>query len=128
MLISVPISTGEFLDKMTILEIKLERIEDKNKRTNILRELTKLQSVRKQNELYSPELENMVGELKKINESLWDIEDRIREKETEQHFDKEFTDLARSVYITNDKRALIKKSINQLTGSELVEEKSYKGS
>ncbi|MGH1349457.1 MAG: DUF6165 family protein [Methyloligellaceae bacterium] len=128
MMITVPISTGELLDKMTILQIKLERISDAGKKSNVSRELKELLQVREENQLHSPELETMVLDLKKINESLWDIEDRIREKEAEQKFDNEFTELARAVYITNDKRAAVKKSINVLTGSALVEEKSYKGS
>ncbi len=127
MMITVPISTGELLDKMTILQIKLERIHDAEKKANVLKELQELLQVRENSNLYSPELEAMIGDLKKINENLWDIEDRIREKETEKKFDDEFTELARAVYITNDKRAAVKKSINILTGSALMEEKSYKG-
>ncbi len=128
MMISVPISIGELLDKMTILQIKLERIKDEVKKKNVSKELNELLLVRKSNNLYSTELEEMISELKKVNESLWEIEDKIREKEAEKQFDAEFTDLARAVYITNDQRASIKKSINILTGSALIEEKSYKGS
>ena len=126
MLPKIPVSTGELLDKITILEIKSERIDDQEKLTNISNELKALQNVANENEIYTPELEKMILKLKSINEKLWDIEDKIRIKESMRTFDDEFLSLARSVYITNDERADIKKKINHMTNSKLVEEKSYK--
>lgn len=125
MLISVPISTGELLDKITILQIKQEHIADPEKNRNVVRELEELLSVKNSNNLNSEKLEELLQELKQINLELWVIEDDIRKLEYENRFDNEFIKLARSVYITNDKRAEVKKQINLLTGSELVEEKSY---
>lgn len=125
MIISVPISTGELLDKITILQIKQERISDPDKNRNVVRELKELLSVKENNNLNSAKLEELLNELKQINLELWDIEDDIRKLEYENRFDSEFIKLARSVYITNDKRAEVKKQINLLTGSELIEEKSY---
>lgn len=119
-MITVPVSVGEVLDKISILEIKSERIADYNKLTNVRKELAELQSAAQQHRF--PELEK---ELKSVNESLWDIEDRIRVKEKLADFNDEFIELARAVYITNDKRAEIKRQINLIAGSALVEEKSY---
>ncbi|MEM7619487.1 MAG: DUF6165 family protein [Pseudomonadota bacterium] len=124
-MLHIPVSVGELLDKITILEIKSQRIEDETKCKNVEQELSALQSVRRQAQLYSPPLEEIVQALKKINEVLWDIEDKIRFKEAQQSFDQEFIELARSVYQTNDERALLKRKINELTGSKLIEEKSY---
>ncbi len=120
---NIDISTGELVDKFTILAIKLEKISDPSKVKNIQRE-------------YELLLKPMGGcsigidseaflALKEVNLKLWDIEDRIRIKEAEKKFDSEFIELARSVYFTNDERAAIKKRINLATGSELVEEKEY---
>ncbi len=125
MIISVPISTGELLDKITILQIKQERIADPEKNRNVVRELQELLSVKEHHNLNSDKLEELLRELKQINLELWDIEDDIRNLEYEKRFDGDFVKLARSVYITNDKRAEVKKQINLLTGSELIEEKSY---
>lgn len=116
---------GELLDKITILQIKSERINDAAKLENINKELTVLQSLWDGSPYSRNDLDKNISELKAVNESLWDIEDKIRDKESEQVFDKEFVDLARSVYFTNDERAEIKKIINMKTGSELIEEKSY---
>lgn len=123
----VEISNGELLDKITILELKLEKIKDKEKLVNIQKEFDELNPLC--NELfriYGGELQVHYLALAKINGQLWDIEDWIRDCEREKRFDKEFVELARSVYITNDKRSEVKKIINIMTGSGLVEEKSYK--
>jgi len=122
----VEISNGELLDKITILELKLDKIKDKDKLVNIKKEFNTLNPLC--NELfekYDGQLQNHYLELAKINGELWDIEDWIRDCEREKRFDKEFVELARSVYITNDKRCEIKKIINLMTSSGLVEEKSY---
>ena len=121
------ISNGELIDKITILEIKLIEIEDKDKLINIQKEFDILNPlVEELFEKYDGQLQNHYLELAKINGELWDIEDWIRDCEREKRFDKEFVELARSVYIANDKRCEVKKLINILTSSGLVEEKSYK--
>ena len=123
----VEISNGELLDKITILELKLEKIKDKEKLVNIQKEFDELNPLC--NELfriYGGELQVHYLALAEINGQLWDIEDWIRDCEREKRFDKEFVELARSVYITNDKRCEVKKIINLMTSSGLVEEKSYK--
>lgn len=125
MSIKIELSVGELLDKISILQIKAERINDSSKLENIKKELSVLLSLWEGSAYVNHDLESEKNKLKLVNEELWDIEDKIREKEREQVFDKEFIELARSVYITNDKRADIKKIINSKTGSELVEEKSY---
>ena len=123
----IEVSNGELLDKISILELKLDKIKNKDKLVNIQKEFDELNPLC--NELfriYGGELQVHYLELAKINGELWDIEDWIRDCEREKRFDKEFVELARSVYITNDKRSEVKKIINILTGSGLVEEKSYK--
>ena len=123
----VEISNGELLDKISILELKLLRIEDEEKLTNIMVEFDALNPlVIELFEKHDGQLQNHYLELAKINGQLWDIEDWIRDCEREKRFDKEFVELARSVYITNDKRCEVKKIINLMTSSGLVEEKSYK--
>jgi hypothetical protein len=120
----VEVSVGEVIDKYTILDIKSEKIKDKDKLTNIIKEKNILSlSLSEHNYfiLFSTE----INELKIINEKLWDIEDRIRIKEFKMEFDDEFIELARSVYITNDIRFNIKNKINKLSNSNIVEEKSY---
>jgi hypothetical protein len=122
----VEVSNGELLDKISILELKLLRIEDERKLFNIKKEFETLNPlVQELFEKYDGQLQNHYLELAKINGQLWDIEDWIRDCEREKRFDKEFVELARSVYITNDKRSEVKKLINIMTGSGLVEEKSY---
>jgi len=116
------VSNGEILDKLSILEIKLDNVKDESKLENIGREHTALSLVASRIPASPLELYN---DLKSVNQELWDIEDRIRVKERNKEFDQEFIALARSVYQTNDKRAEIKKEINLHTGSNLVEEKSY---
>ena len=123
----VEISNGELLDKISILELKMLKIEDEEKLVNIKKEFYTLNPlVVGLFEQYDGQLQNHYLELAKINGELWDIEDWIRDCEREKRFDKEFVELARSVYITNDKRCEIKKLINLMTSSGLVEEKSYK--
>lgn len=123
--ISVPVSPGELLDKITILEIKAERITDEAKLRNVKVELALLTQTWGQSFVDHDAVLVLRQTLKKINQALWDIEDRIRVKEAKKEFDQEFVDLARSVYIQNDQRAAAKKEINVLLGSQIVEEKSY---
>ena len=120
----VEISIGELFDKISILEIKNEKISDAAKLTNIQTELETLESVAEKIE-QDPEVIELRAELKAINEALWVIEDDIRECEGRSDFGDEFIQLARAVYVTNDKRAVVKRKINELTGSRLVEEKDY---
>ena len=125
MQLQVPVSVGEVLDKITILQIKLAHISDAAKRANIQNELDALLPLVAGDAFTTEQMQGLMAELKSVNEALWDIEDDIREKEAAKSFDDEFIRLARAVYVTNDKRAEIKKQINLATGSALVEEKSY---
>ncbi len=125
MSVTVPVSVGELLDKISILEIKLERIDDVAKRSNVQREHAALVGVRDGALTLTPRMAELCDELKRVNERLWEIEDAIRDKERAKAFDEEFVELARSVYRTNDRRAALKRELNALTGSALVEEKSY---
>jgi hypothetical protein len=118
-----PVSWGELLDKITILQIKQERLDDEAKRANVTAELTALLAVAGAAMAQVPAL---AAELKTINEALWRIEDDIRDKERAGEFDARFIELARAVYVTNDQRAAVKRRINQALGSALVEEKSYR--
>ena len=125
MLMHIPVSIGEILDKMSILEIKSERITDQKKQLNVRHELKVLNDeLSKLDDLWEV-IGDLYGQLKSVNEELWVIEDDIRIKESKKEFDDIFISLARSVYVTNDKRANLKKEINLKMGSELVEEKSY---
>jgi predicted nucleic acid-binding Zn-ribbon protein len=126
MLLHVPLSVGEVLDKVTILEIKSERIDDAAKLKNINNELAQLRALLTDAVFDEASIKSLVDELKQINEALWDIEDNIRDQEMAGTFGDRFIELARAVYVTNDKRAMIKKKLNEETGSTLVEEKSYK--
>jgi hypothetical protein len=123
--ILVPIAPGELIDKITILEIKNERIEDAAKRANVRLELVALSEVRDAAVPASAELRELTAALKSVNETLWEVEDDIREHERREDFGPGFVELARSVYKTNDRRAALKRDINTLLGSALVEEKSY---
>jgi len=123
--VNVEISIGEFFDKITILEIKKERINNEDKLVNINKELDGLNDLLSKLSFTREDVAQEVSELSKINEALWEIEDDIREKESKKVFDEEFIELARSVYITNDKRSDIKRDINIKLGSDFVEEKSY---
>ena len=125
MALKVDVSAGEFLDKLTILEIKSERIKDEDKLSNVRKELELLQRTWGESKLSRTDVAKQVDELKTINERLWDVEDRVRVKEAAQTFDDEFVQLARSVYRLNDKRAAVKREINRMLGSDLTEEKSY---
>jgi hypothetical protein len=123
--ILVPVSFGELLDKMAILEIKCERILDGSKLDNVRRELGALNETWAAHPAARTDVRELRARLKAINESLWDIEDDIRGKERAREFDAEFIRLARAVYVTNDERARVKKEINLKLGSAYVEEKSY---
>jgi len=121
--IKIIVSNGEIVDKITILQIKLENIKESVKLENIKKEFDYLYSIMKE----SIDIDNeMYEDLLAINKQLWDIEDKIRDKERNKEFDNEFIELARSVYFVNDKRSEVKKRINLLTESVFVEEKSYK--
>lgn len=125
MTIKVDASVGEFLDKVTILEIKSERIKDAAKLENVNKELNLLKKLWEESEFASADITDEMGRLKAINEKLWEIEDDIRDKERARSFDDKFIELARAVYYSNDERAAIKKELNLKLGSDLVEEKSY---
>jgi hypothetical protein len=124
--ILIPVSPGELLDKITILRIKSARIADAGKRANVRLELGLLEKTWRESGCAAADVATEERALSQVNERLWDIEDRIRDKEAVQTFDRDFIELARSVYVSNDERAAIKKSINQKLGSRIVEEKSYK--
>jgi hypothetical protein len=124
--ILVPVSPGELLDKITILRIKAARITDAAKLTNVKTELALLESTWRDCGCAQQGLAQEEHALQRVNEQLWDIEDRIREKEAKQTFDRDFIELARAVYVSNDERAAIKKRVNVRLGSRIVEEKSYK--
>jgi hypothetical protein len=121
----VPISPGELIDKITILEIKSQRMTDAAKLHNVRTELTLLSETWKGSPFSVTDISTEWAGLRDVNAKLWDIEDRIRDKERDGLFDAEFIELARAVYVTNDERAAIKKKINTKLGSALVEEKSY---
>lgn len=125
MSLNTPVAPGEFLDKLTILEIKAERMQSAAKLLNVQYELELLRAIWSGSPYGTADLGNLVRELKTINETLWEIEDKIRLKEAAHAFDAEFIELARSVYLTNDRRAAVKRHINVLLDSKLVEEKSY---
>ena len=116
---------GELIDKITILEIKKERIGDAAKLANVRTELDVLNRTRDGGLSPSGELEKLTAELRAVNETLWEVEDQIRECERAKDFGGRFVELARSVYRNNDRRAALKRRINELLGSRLVEEKSY---
>ena len=126
MLINVPVSIGELFDKISILDIKTKRIKNKDDLKLIKYELSKLKKIAKSKGLTSTKIKRKYLLLKSINEKLWNIENRKRRCERLKKFDKNFIDLARKVYIFNDKRAQIKKDINYLSGSSIVEIKLHK--
>jgi uncharacterized protein YukE len=121
----VPVSPGEVLDKITILEIKSERMSDEEKLRNVRRELQLLNDTWNRQVASDDTIRRIHADLKRINEALWEIEDDIRDKEKAREFDDRFIELARAVYVTNDQRAAAKKELNLHLGSEIVEEKSY---
>jgi hypothetical protein len=122
----VPVSPGELLDKITILRIKSARITDPAKVGNVRLELGLLEKTWRDSGCAAGNIATEERALHDVNERLWDIEDRIREKEAVQTFDRDFIELARAVYMYNDERAAIKKRVNLALGSRIVEEKSYK--
>jgi len=121
----IPVSWGELLDKITILQIKSERMTDAAKLANVRSELELLEEVRNRLGGDPDGLAELVADLREVNGRLWEIEDAIRDCEREQDFEERFIELARSVYFTNDRRADLKYRINSLMGSQVVEEKSY---
>src|SRR5258706_12241257 len=121
----VPISLGELLDKIAILEIKSERLTSKPALENVRRELARLAGIAGQAESLEPKLASLRAELKRVNETLWQIEDDIRAKEAQRIFDQDFIALARAVYHNNDRRGVLKQQINALLKSDIVEEKQY---
>lgn len=124
-LISVPVSFGELIDKITILQIKSERMRDAEKLGNVRMELEMLASTWAEAPEAKVDIADLWAQLKAVNERLWVIEDDIRVKEKRQEFDAGFVRLARAVYVENDERARVKREINARLGSALVEEKSY---
>jgi len=121
----VPVSPGELLDKITILRIKAARMQDPAKLANVRTELEILERTWRESPFAQGDVAADEAALQAVNERLWDIEDRIRDKERAKAFDAEFVALARSVYVENDERAVVKKRINVALGSTIVEEKSY---
>jgi hypothetical protein len=120
------ISAGELFDKISILEIKKNKIKDKNKRNIILKELSSLQETASENIKKSKSIIKLYKKLKSINLKLWKIEDDIRDCERKNNFESKFIKLARAVYFTNDERSRVKNKINSLTKSNISEVKSYK--
>ena len=123
--ILAPVSWGELLDKITILDIKAERIADADKLANVRREREALVAVAAQADTARPEVAALIDELRAVNTTLWEVEDEIRDCERTKDFGPRFVELARQVYHTNDRRAALKRDLNRQLGSELVEEKSY---
>jgi len=126
--ILVPTSPGELIDKLTILQLKSEKITDLGKHANVLHEQSVLKAIATKALPKRPDLQVLWDRLYQINSDLWAIEDDIRKCEARSDFGPAFIALARAVYVTNDERAAVKKEINLLLGSDLVEEKSYAGS
>ena len=124
--ILAPISAGELIDKITILRVKAERIGDAAKEANVRKELALLEATAGEHLPASAEIDRLTAELTAVNAALWDVEDGKRDHERRQDFGSSFVQLARRVYIDNDRRAAVKRQINALVGSEIVEEKSYK--
>jgi hypothetical protein len=125
MIMTIPASAGEVIDKLTILEIKLARIADAAKRENVAREHAALSAAWRDAVPDEAPIAGLIAELRQVNEALWDIEDEIRDQERQSDFGATFVRLARAVYRTNDRRAELKREINAQLGSTLVEEKSY---
>jgi hypothetical protein len=125
MSVSVEISYGELIDKITILEIKERQVAEPARRRNVMQELTLLKDRRLASLPEDPRLDELQAQLRDVNQRLWEIEDRLREKERDKAFDPEFIELARSVYRTNDVRSRIKRQINDMFASGVVEEKLY---
>ena len=126
MIVNAPISVGELIDKITILRIKSEQINDISKLKNVTQELELLNDIKTNLNINSDNVDTLEQQLYEVNRDLWTIEDTKRQCEQEQNFGPGFVYVARQVYLKNDLRAAIKRSINQLVGSTIVEEKSYK--
>ena len=126
MSIMAPISAGELVDKITILRNKADRIGDPAKEANVRKELAMLEALADEALPKTPEIERLTAELSQVNIALWDIEDGKRDCERRGDFGERFVELARSVYVENDRRAAIKRAINEAAGSDIVEEKSYR--
>ncbi len=124
-IIRVPVAPGELIDKITILQIKSERISDTSKLKNILRELNALTDEQRLHMIETEDSKSLTTKLKSVNERIWDLEDTIRECERQQDFGNLFLQTAKLIYRTNDERAAIKRQISILFGSQIVEEKSY---
>ena len=123
--VHIPVSLGELVDKLTILEIKSSMFTDEGKLRNVRRELEQLEYIWQIGKFDKDLIASEWAQLRAVNSRLWDIEDRKRLKEASASFDEEFIALARSVYFENDRRAAIKRTINEKLGSDLVEEKTY---
>ena len=119
------ISAGELLDKITILEIKIDKIKNEDDKKEVLKEYKSLKKTQEENIQFNEEIKKLYNELKQTNTKLWEIEDKIRDKERSKKFDREFNELARNVYLTNDEHSRIKRNINETFGSKIIEEKSY---
>jgi len=124
--ILAPISVGELIDKITILRIKREKLRDDARRNNIGRELAELLEIRSRSRLDTSDLALLEEQLSQVNRRLWDVEDDLRDLERTGYFGARFVELARSVYKLNDRRTALKQRINAVSGSVIVEEKSYK--
>ena len=124
--ILAPVSAGELIDKITILRVKAQRIGDPAKEANVRKELALLETTAAAELTASAELDALTADLQAVNAALWDIEDGKRDCERRQDFGPAFVALARRVYIDNDRRAAVKRQINTLVGSDIVEEKSYR--
>ena len=125
MIPSVPVSWGELVDKITILEIKAEQLSSESSRANVRRELERLSAIWAPVAKDHPEIASHKAALKHVNQTMWQIEDDIREKEAAKCFDQEFVDLARAIYRTNDERGRLKRAINVLLKSDITDEKQY---
>jgi len=123
--ILIPVSLGDLIDRITVLEIKAERISDESKLGHVRAELAALESCWHGSPLADIDVQSYKTELKKVNETLWEIEDYLRVKEDEASFDEQFIELARAQYRTSDRRAAIKRTLDERFGSNLVDEKSY---
>ncbi len=123
--VMVPVSPGELIDKITILEIKAARFRDAGKRRNVARDLARLAAVRDASLAASAALAALAAELKAVNERLWEVEDGLRQHEARGDFGAEFVTLARAVYQNNDRRSALKRRIDELLGAAIVEEKEY---
>lgn len=125
-MLSIPVSAGELIDKITILAIKSERLRDATQRANVCKELALLEEARDRVLCDIEALEVLTHDLMRVNAALWEIEDAIRDCERRGDFGERFVELARAVYRTNDERAALKRKVNEVCGSEIVEEKSYR--